>query len=188
MSRLPRRAFGSHFMHQIPLLTLSIFVAGYITARWDVATRLYELAVFAWDKGVVVCCRKGSRFELSLTKNQQARTAKGFALLSVFFFLFILPVVRVAVTEAQQVCIHGHILSQPALTPAAPSITRRRYIRKRTITEKRLVLSPSSMLIWSHRMDWSVYSGRPRQSSPEQQVYSSVGATRIAISQLPPYS
>jgi len=94
-------------MHQIPLLTFSIFVAGYITARWDLATRLYELAVFAWDKGVVVCCRTGSRDILTLMMSGQARTAKGFALLSIFFFLFILPVVRVAVTEAQQVWIHA---------------------------------------------------------------------------------
>jgi hypothetical protein len=35
-------------------ITLAIFVAGYITARWDLVTRLYELAIFAWDHGVVV--------------------------------------------------------------------------------------------------------------------------------------
>ncbi|KAF3348818.1 hypothetical protein VdG2_03700 [Verticillium dahliae VDG2] len=27
--------------------------SGYITARWDLVTRLYELAIFAWDHGVV---------------------------------------------------------------------------------------------------------------------------------------
>ncbi|KAM0284132.1 hypothetical protein ACHAQH_002120 [Verticillium albo-atrum] len=27
--------------------------SGYITARWDLVTRLYELAIFAWDYGVV---------------------------------------------------------------------------------------------------------------------------------------
>lgn len=42
-------------MHPFSVLTLAIFVAGYITARWDLVTRLYELAVFAWDHGVVVC-------------------------------------------------------------------------------------------------------------------------------------
>ncbi|KAI1469160.1 uncharacterized protein F4812DRAFT_422194 [Daldinia caldariorum] len=41
-------------MHPFSILTLAIFVAGYITARWDLVTRLYELAVFAWDKGVIV--------------------------------------------------------------------------------------------------------------------------------------
>ena len=41
-------------MHPFSILTLGIFVAGYITARWDLVTRLYELAVFAWDHGVVV--------------------------------------------------------------------------------------------------------------------------------------
>ena len=43
------------FMHPFSVLTLGIFVAGYITARWDLVTRLYELAIFAWDHGVVVC-------------------------------------------------------------------------------------------------------------------------------------
>lgn len=42
-------------MHPFSILTLGIFVAGYITARWDLVTRLYELAIFAWDHGVVVC-------------------------------------------------------------------------------------------------------------------------------------
>ncbi|PQE31775.1 n-acetylglucosaminyl transferase component gpi1 protein [Rutstroemia sp. NJR-2017a WRK4] len=60
-------------MHPFSILTLAIFVAGYITARWDLVTRLYELAIFAWDHGVV------------------SRTLKGFAILSIFFFLFIIP-------------------------------------------------------------------------------------------------
>lgn len=42
------------FMHPFSILTLGIFVAGYITARWDLVTRLYELAIFAVDHGVVV--------------------------------------------------------------------------------------------------------------------------------------
>ena len=41
-------------MHPFSVLTLGIFVAGYITARWDLVTRLYELAIFAWNYGVVV--------------------------------------------------------------------------------------------------------------------------------------
>jgi phosphatidylinositol glycan class Q protein len=44
-------------MHPFSVLTLGIFVAGYITARWDLVTRLYELAIFAWDYGVVVSLR-----------------------------------------------------------------------------------------------------------------------------------
>ncbi|KAJ9611463.1 pig-Q [Cladophialophora chaetospira] len=39
-------------MHPFSSLTIFIFVAGYITARWDLVTRLYELAFFAWDHGV----------------------------------------------------------------------------------------------------------------------------------------
>ena len=41
-------------MHPFSVLTLGIFIAGYITARWDLVTRLYELAIFAADHGVVV--------------------------------------------------------------------------------------------------------------------------------------
>lgn len=44
-------------MHPFSALTLGIFVAGYTTARWDLVTRLYELAIFAWDHGVVVSSR-----------------------------------------------------------------------------------------------------------------------------------
>jgi hypothetical protein len=62
-------------------ITLGIFVAGYITARWDLVTRLYELTLFAWDHGVVT------------------RAAKGFAVLSLFFFLFIIPADRIAAQE-----------------------------------------------------------------------------------------
>ena len=42
-------------MHPFSILTLGIFIAGYITARWDLVTRLYELAIFAVEYGVVVC-------------------------------------------------------------------------------------------------------------------------------------
>lgn len=48
-------------MHPFSILTLGIFVAGYITARWDLVTRLYELAIFAWDHGVVVRLLRLSR-------------------------------------------------------------------------------------------------------------------------------
>jgi phosphatidylinositol glycan class Q protein len=44
-------------MHPVSVLTFGIFLAGYITARWDLVTRLYELAIFAWDHGVIVCER-----------------------------------------------------------------------------------------------------------------------------------
>ena len=72
-------------MHAFSIVTLGIFVAGYSTARWDLVTRLYELAIFAWDHGVVT------------------RAAKGFAVLSVFFFLLVLPVARIAAHETDLV-------------------------------------------------------------------------------------
>jgi len=69
-------------MHPFSTLTIGIFVAGYITARWDLVTRLYELAIFAWDHGVI------------------ARAAKGFAVLSIFFFvIFTVPFDRIASRE-----------------------------------------------------------------------------------------
>ena len=41
-------------MHPFSSLTIFIFIAGYITARWDLITQLYKLALFAWDHGVFV--------------------------------------------------------------------------------------------------------------------------------------
>ena len=41
-------------MHAFSILAWAIFVAGYITARWDLVTRVCELWTFAWDYGVVV--------------------------------------------------------------------------------------------------------------------------------------
>ncbi|ODA75917.1 hypothetical protein RJ55_08558 [Drechmeria coniospora] len=46
-------------MHPFSILTLGIFVAGYITARWDLVTRLYELAIFAAEYGVVIRAARG---------------------------------------------------------------------------------------------------------------------------------
>lgn len=89
-------------MHPFSVLTLAIFVAGYITARWDLVTRLYELAIFAWDHGVVASPLLDG--ELVQESNfEQTRTAKGFAILSLFFFLFIIPVERLASRETDLV-------------------------------------------------------------------------------------
>ena len=41
-------------MHPFSILALGIFVAGYITARWDLIAQLYAVATFAWEHGVVV--------------------------------------------------------------------------------------------------------------------------------------
>lgn len=70
-------------MHPFSVLTLGIFVAGYITARWDLVTRLYELAIFAWDHGVVT------------------RAAKGFGALTLAFLFIAIPVERLATREAK---------------------------------------------------------------------------------------
>ncbi|KAM7220658.1 N-acetylglucosaminyl transferase component (Gpi1) domain containing protein [Rhypophila decipiens] len=68
-------------MHPFSILTLGIFVAGYITARWDLVTRLYELAIFAWDYGVV------------------SRATKAFVALSIFFLAIFVPIERLATAE-----------------------------------------------------------------------------------------
>ena len=44
----------------------------------------------------------------STAKTAQARTAKGFLVLSIFFFLFIIPFGRVAAREAIDVCEPTH--------------------------------------------------------------------------------
>lgn len=103
-------------MHPFSILTLGIFVAGYITARWDLVTRLYELAIFAWDHGVVVCLcsaicsyahsRYPNNGRTNFLTRQQTRTAKGFLLLSVFFFLLVLPINHIAATEGELVCYY----------------------------------------------------------------------------------
>ncbi|KAH7015435.1 N-acetylglucosaminyl transferase component-domain-containing protein [Ilyonectria destructans] len=54
---------------------------GYTTARWDLVTRLYELAIFAWENGVV------------------ARAAKGFAGLTLLFLAIFTPTVLISRKE-----------------------------------------------------------------------------------------
>jgi len=89
-------------MHAFSIVTIGIFVAGYSTARWDLVTRLYELAIFAWGHGVVT------------------RTAKGFALLSLFFLVVILPVAHIAARET-------HLHPRPAGT----GISAREQLKRR---------------------------------------------------------
>lgn len=77
--------FLSKQMHPISVLTFAIFFLGYATARFDLIIRLYELALFAWDRGVIT------------------RAAKGFAILTFVFLLVLIPVDRVAKKEAELV-------------------------------------------------------------------------------------
>ena len=89
-------------MHPFSVLTLSIFVAGYITARFDLVIRLYELAIFAWDHSV------------------WTRAAKGFVVLSIFFFVLIIPIERIAASES-----HIHPRSHSAGISAREQLKRR---------------------------------------------------------------
>ena len=78
------------WMHPFSSLTIGIFVAGYITARWDLVTRLYELAVFAWDHGVIL------------------RATKAFAIISLIYVLLAIPLDRIAAHEAS---LHPRLLA-----------------------------------------------------------------------------
>jgi hypothetical protein len=78
-------------MHPFSVLTLGIFIAGYITARWDLVTHLYKLAIFAWDHGVV------------------ARAGKGFLLLSVIFFIVTIPLNYLA---SKEIDLHPRFVQQ----------------------------------------------------------------------------
>ncbi|PMD37600.1 hypothetical protein L207DRAFT_514822 [Hyaloscypha variabilis F] len=89
-------------MDPFSILTLAIFVAGYLTARCDLATQIYKLAVWAWEHGVVT------------------RTAKGFAILSILFFLFVIPVERLASRET-----HLHPSARIAGISAREQLRRR---------------------------------------------------------------
>ncbi|KAF3893948.1 N-acetylglucosaminyl transferase component [Trichophyton interdigitale] len=71
-------------MHPFSVFAFSIFVAGYITARWDLVTRLYELAIFAWDHGVVT------------------RAARGFLVLSIFFAALLVPLNHIVTRELKR--------------------------------------------------------------------------------------
>lgn len=72
-------------MHGLSLVAIGIFIAGYSTARWDLVTRLYELAIFAWDHGVIL------------------RAAQGTAALSLLFGIIVLPIVRIALHAVDEV-------------------------------------------------------------------------------------
>lgn len=103
-------------MHPVSVL-IGIFLSGYITARWDLVTRLYELAIFAWDHGVIV---RIPRPLLNVPPQSliylQTRAAKGFAILSIFFLLLLIPIERIAAREAFLVSIStGFPRSQLAL-------------------------------------------------------------------------
>jgi len=111
-------------MHPFSVLTIGIFVAGYITARWDLVTRLYELAIFAWDHGVWVrhgdseiVTRRTSAYSV------QTRAAKGAVILTFFFFALIVPIERIAAKESDIVsstgiCLIVHIKLTRFSTPA----------------------------------------------------------------------
>ncbi|KAK3180134.1 pig-Q [Lecanicillium sp. MT-2017a] len=89
-------------MHPFSVLTLGIFVAGYITARWDLVTRLCELAIFAWEHGVV------------------ARAAKGVVGVTGLFFVVFIPVILLARKETR---LHPR---EPGLAISAREQLRRR--------------------------------------------------------------
>lgn len=128
-------------MHPFSILTLAIFVAGYITARWDLVTRLYDLAIFAWDHGVLVSSKALSDSHSKiLIMNTQARTAKGFAILSLFFFLFIIPIERLASRETDLVGMNVHGALEIANAIVASTSWKCRDICEGTTSTARIIL------------------------------------------------
>lgn len=109
-------------MHAFSIVTIGIFVAGYATARWDLTTCLYELAIFAWDYGVVV------------------RAAKAFALLSVLFLVLVLPIARIAVQVTDLVSNNEERAANTRLISPAPKACRWWYICTRAAQASRLLL------------------------------------------------
>ncbi|UNI17512.1 pig-Q [Purpureocillium takamizusanense] len=107
-------------MHPFSILTLGIFVAGYITARWDLVTRLYELAIFAAEYGVVI------------------RVARGVVGLTALFLTIFLPVVFLARKETHLVSIPSPapstlFVAEPRQHPRAPGfgLSAREQLRRR---------------------------------------------------------
>lgn len=109
-------------MHAFSIVTIGIFIAGYSTARWDLSTRLYELAIFAWDHGVLT------------------RAAQGFVLLSVLFAFLVLPIARIAIRETDLVSnIVTANLSQ-LLMFTASAHGRLQYFCTRAVEAPRILL------------------------------------------------
>ncbi|KAM3475905.1 hypothetical protein MY5147_003489 [Beauveria neobassiana] len=73
---------------------------GYITARWDLVTRLYELAIFAWEYQVAI------------------RAAKGAIALTVLFFIVIFPVYLLAKKETHLATWNCRVSPRTATTPS----------------------------------------------------------------------
>ena len=94
-------------MHAFSIVAALIFIAGYSTARWDLVTRLYELAIFAWEYGVV------------------SRALLGILGLSVLFTLICLPIQHIASYAADLVCLHPS--RQGSCSRAAASTSTRRW-------------------------------------------------------------
>jgi len=81
-----------------PLLFATlVFIAGYITARFSLITQAVELANFAWEHGVV------------------GRATKEFLILSIFFFLFCLPIERIVTRETNKNTRVGSISAREQL-------------------------------------------------------------------------
>ena len=126
-------------MHPVSVLTFGIFLAGYITARWDLVTRLYELAIFAWDHGVIVRTTPTPRHYYSmLTTDAQTRAAKGFAILSIFFILFLIPIERIAARESElvgDIAVRSAKVKRPDIfqhpRPLDAGISAREQLRRR---------------------------------------------------------
>lgn len=132
-------------MHPFSVLTLGIFIAGYITARWDLIAQLYAVTIFAWEHGVVVSIKQSASAERPMRADAfvlQARAAKGFAVLSVFFVLFLLPIERAASRETKLVGRVPHPTTRHAEEQmTASTICPAGHISTRTTASTRVLLN-----------------------------------------------
>lgn len=143
-------------MHPFSVLTLGIFVAGYITARWDLVTRLYELAGFAWNHGVVVWTllthQPHENFEALMVFPADS-SRKG--LRCPFNLLLPLHYTHRAVRRTRNVSGSDAPFRSFGLSAhqsLAPPGNQPRHICARAIAEERLVLELDKMRSWSRAM------------------------------------
>jgi hypothetical protein len=149
-------------MHPFSVLTLGIFVAGYITARWDLVTRLYELAGFAWNHGVVVhtCSFTVHEGLEALIVFPADSSRKG--LRCPFNLLLPLRYTHRAVRRTRNVSgtdAPFRSFSSSAHQSLAPPGNQPRRICARAIAEERFVLELNKMRSWSRAMAYFGSSG-----------------------------
>jgi hypothetical protein len=141
-------------MHPFSILTLGIFVAGYITARWDLIAQLYAVTIFAWEHGVVVSAF--SHDDRITATNSSSLDSGCEGIRYSFDLLFPLP------NTDRASCISGDETGEAhqknwtasaaeGSTIASP-FNKARHICTGTIASSRVILILTTMRSWSRMM------------------------------------